>query len=204
LYLVRFARIGQMHLVHGYATLSLARLSLAGVFAAGLWLSHDEPGRRAPAVLLGSQTGASAAISGRARIVDGDSLVVDGVRVRLEGIDAPEAAQTCGGRVSARWSCGSAARAALAELVGGRHVRCTGSEYDSYGRALATCSAAGRELNAELVRQGLAWAFERYSHRYAALEAAARARGAGIWADDAEPPWAWRERHASGSSHALD
>ena len=75
--------------------------------------------------------------------------------MRLEGIDAPETGQTCGGRELSSWACGSAALEALARLVAGQHVSCTGSGYDAYGRLLASCTAAGRELNAEIagVRQ---------------------------------------------------
>ena len=126
------------------------------------------------------------------RGIDGDTLVVGGVRVRLHGIDAPEADQTCGGRELSRWPCGAAALDALAGLIAGQQIGCTGSSFDSYGRLLASCRAAGRELNAEMVRNGLAWAYVRYSQRYAALEADARSRLVGVWAGRTEPPWSYR------------
>ena len=44
-------------------------------------------------------------ITGIPRIVDGDSLVIDGVKIRLHGIDAPERNQTCGTDPN-RWDCG--------------------------------------------------------------------------------------------------
>ena len=169
---------------------------MAGVLAGGLWLSTPERRHLASVGHLGAAAnGASSiAVAGRGHAVDGDTLVIGGVRVRLEGIDAPETGQTCGGRELSSWACGSAALEALARLVAGQHVSCTGSGYDAYGRLLASCTAAGRELNAEMVRNGLAWAFVRYSQRYAALEAEARSRLIGIWRGSAEPPWSFRAR----------
>jgi endonuclease YncB( thermonuclease family) len=133
-------------------------------------------------------------IAGPGQAIDGDTLVVAGVRVRLHGIDAPEVGQTCGGRELSRWPCGAAARDALTGLIAGQDIGCTGSSFDTYGRLLASCRAGGRELNAEMVRNGLAWAYVRYSQRYAALEAEARSRIVGVWAGRAEPPWSYRAR----------
>lgn len=188
---------GRCTRVRGSASSSIARLVLAAAIAGGLWLSASDPLRPAPVSKTGLGAAPWAAV-GRARAIDGDTLLVGNGRVRLDGIDAPEAAQTCGRRDGASWACGSAARQALAELVAGQEVSCTGSDHDAYGRLIATCSALGRELNQELVRRGLAWAFARYSQRYVALEAAARARRVGVWAGEAQPPWTWRERRWTG------
>jgi endonuclease YncB( thermonuclease family) len=177
------------------ATLAIGRVLLAGVLAGGLWLSASEH----PRALVGHPDAdrniRPIAIAGRGRAIDGDTLMVDGRRVRLEGIDAPEAGQTCGGGGVSSWACGTAASDALAQLLAGQHVTCTGSGYDSYGRLLASCAVARRELNAEMVRSGLAWAFVRYSQRYAALEADARSRRLGVWRGTPEPPWDFRAKH---------
>src|SRR5262245_60918266 len=71
---------------------------------------------------------------GMARVVDGDTLVLDGERLRLQGIDAPELDQTCvvGDHVL---PCGRRARDALARLVA-ETVSCSGSRHDLYGRRL--------------------------------------------------------------------
>jgi endonuclease YncB( thermonuclease family) len=181
--------------VREYATSTIGRLGMAGVLAGGLWLSTPERPHPASGGHLGAANGAgSIAVAGRGHAVDGDTLVIGGVRVRLEAIDAPETGQTCGARELSSWACGTAALEALAGLVAGQHVSCTGSGYDGYGRLLASCTAAGRELNAEMVRNGLAWAFVRYSQRYAALEAEARSSLIGIWRGSAEPPWSFRAR----------
>ncbi|MGE0024452.1 MAG: thermonuclease family protein [Hyphomicrobium sp.] len=136
----------------------------------------------------------STIIAGRATVVDGDTLEIKGQRVRLEGIDAPEADQTCGGGWFGTWKCGRAASEQLRWLTGGRRVECEAAGYDKYGRVLGWCSADGRDINAEMVRSGYAWAFVKYSTRYEAVEAQARKAKAGIWKGEAEPAWEFRAR----------
>lgn len=138
--------------------------------------------------------GGSAILSGKATVIDGDTLEIAGERVRLEGIDAPESDQTCGGGWFGSWKCGRAATAQLRWLVGGRRVDCESGGRDKYGRVLAWCSADGRDINAEMVRTGHAWAFVKYSTRYETIEAEARKAKTGIWQGEAEPPWKFRER----------
>ena len=143
-------------------------------------------------------------LSGRARVVDGDTLDVGGVRIRLHGVDAPESRQTCvaGGR---RWACGERATRALAGLVGGRTVSCEERDRDRYGRAVAVCRVGGRDVNAWMVSQGLALAYRRYSRDYVGEEASARDARLGMWRGDFVPPWDWRrgERLAGNRSAAT-
>ena len=132
-------------------------------------------------------------ISGKARVVDGDTLAVAGQRVRLHGIDAPETRQTCR-RDGRKWACGKAATRAMRRLIGRNPVRCEVRDRDRYGRAVAACHAAGRDLQQQLVRQGLALAYRRYSTRYVPDEDAARAERAGLWSGEFEEPWNWRRQ----------
>jgi endonuclease YncB( thermonuclease family) len=153
----------------------------------------------APAFLIPLATQLSAKqaplVSGRASVIDGDTLEIEGRRIRLEGIDAPEAAQACGGGWFGTWKCGAAATAQLRWLVGGRRVDCESVGTDKYGRMLGLCTADGRDVNSEMVRTGHAWAFVKYSKRYEAVEAEARQQKVGIWKGEAEPAWSYRERH---------
>lgn len=124
---------------------------------------------------------------------DGDSLRIDGHRVRLHGIDAPEIEQMCtiGGRA---YACGERAGKALARLVEDGVV-CEIIEPDSYGRFLAHCrTGAGTSVGAAMVRAGWALAYRRFSRAYVADEAAAKREKAGIWAGDFTPPWVWRQQ----------
>ena len=137
-------------------------------------------------------------VAGVARVVDGDTVEIAGVTVRLLHIDAPETGQTCGSA-----PCGVTATAHLAGLIAGRAVVCVGDTRDAYGRLLAVCHAGGRDLNRAMVADGHAMVFRRYGDAYDADERAARAARRGLWAHgDPTPPWDFRARRwqAAGSA----
>ena len=147
--------------------------------------------------------GSDGLAEGIAQVIDGDTIVIGGTRIRLEGIDAPEAGQTCPRRWIGWWSCGSAATAHLARLIGSRPVNCAPRGHDKYGRMLAVCFVGGEDINAKMVRQGYAWAFVKYSTSYVREEALARAEGVGVWQGDATPPWEFRAgRWTAAEGHA--
>lgn len=134
-------------------------------------------------------------VSGVARIIDGDSLEVAGTRVRIFGIDAPEARQQCRDAKGESYACGREAARALDRLIGGRTVTCKPVTHDQYDREIATCEVVGRDLGDAMVRAGHARDYTRHSRgRYAAAEQEARAARRGIWAGDSEAPAAWRKR----------
>lgn len=190
-----------------YATRQLGRLVLAGTlaiglaFAGGTYARTPGAGTGAPANgTLPSVSGAPAAagsaqrplITGEARVIDGDTIELGGIKVRLEGIDAPESGQTCLTRLGQTWHCGAKASHALAHLIARQPITCEDLGRDKYGRTLGTCYAGSLNLNAEMVRIGYAWAFMRYSTAYVGLEAAARQARAGIWEGEAQPAWDYR------------
>lgn len=146
------------------------------------------------ALLLTAPTGALAGriIRGVPQVTDGDSLRIDGVRVRLHGIDAPESGQRCLDAEGAAWRCGRAATRALRARIDGGSVRCRRVGADSYGRTVARCSLRGRDLNAWMVKQGWAVAYRRYSTRYVRHERRARRASRGVWAGPMVMPWQWR------------
>lgn len=148
----------------------------------------------AAALLAVSASANGQALSGPVRAVDGDTLVMTGTRIRLFGIDAPEAAQTCD-RAGEAWACGSDAGAVLAGLVAGKQVSCTQRDRDDYGRVVATCTVGRVDLAAEMVGSGHAIAYRSYSDDYLPAEARARALGIGIWASQFDEPAAWRTAH---------
>jgi endonuclease YncB( thermonuclease family) len=147
------------------------------------------------AVAVQQVTGEAVSASpGAARAVDGDSLVINGERVRLWGIDAPELKQTCLAD-GATVPCGALAHGRLQDLIRGRRVDCAGIGKDRYDRLLAVCRTEGAlEINATLVREGHAYDFG----GYASEEAQARAARRGVWAGDNERPKAYRDRMRAG------
>ena len=126
------------------------------------------------------------------RIVDGDTLDIDGDRHRLAGVDAPERHQTCLDDAGARWACGRVATETLQALIGEGPVSCSTSSQDRYGRSVSSCSSGGADLGEALVRAGLAVNDRRYRPDRSAAEAAARDAGAGMHAGRFMPPWSWR------------
>ncbi|WP_322997541.1 thermonuclease family protein [Castellaniella sp.] len=130
---------------------------------------------------------------GRASVIDGDTLEIHGQRIRLEGIDAPESSQPCTHRETGQnWRCGQRSALWLSDLIGAKPVTCISTGTDRYKRVLAHCSVGGQDVGSEMVRNGWAMAYVRYSTRYEPEEAEARKSGAGIWATDFDPPWDWR------------
>ena len=126
------------------------------------------------------------------RIVDGDSLVVviDGqtVHVRLKEIDAPEIKQRFG----------KLSRQSLIEICAGKRAHVIWTEKDRNSRLLARVWCSGIDVNAEQVRRGMAWVFDRYVKdlNLYPLQGQARTQRVGLWADAAPtPPWHWREIH---------
>jgi endonuclease YncB( thermonuclease family) len=152
-----------------------------------------------------------APIVGRASVIDGDTIEIQGRRIRLQAIDAPESAQWCG-EGDGRWRCGKASAEALDALADGATVTCRQDPRDPedrYGRALARCEARGGDLGEALVRAGLAVAYGRYlDYRNGqprpykadmlAAEAEARAAKRGLWAGAFEMPWDWRAAKRAG------
>jgi endonuclease YncB( thermonuclease family) len=183
---------GRRHVLRPLGALALAGL-LAGVVSL-LPPTHE---------LQAARQATPGIIAGSARVIDGDTLVVGDTRVRLEGIDAPEAGQTCAAERGNSWACGQIATRELTALVDGKYVRCESGETDKYGRALAVCWVGNLEINAEMVRRGLAWAFVRYSSRLVNVEADARKRGIGIWQASNEPAWAFRAGRWSTAENAA-
>ena len=133
-------------------------------------------------------------ISGTPRIVDGDTLAIGEVKIRLEGIDAPETDQVCLDADAAKWACGVVARDRLIAHVNGRSIECKHTGTDRYGRTLAVCSVAGDDLNAWMVREGWALAFIRSSTVYVKEENKARTAKRGLWSGAFIAPWDWRHR----------
>lgn len=135
---------------------------------------------------------ASPELSGKViGISDGDTLTVlvdkKPVKIRLDGIDAPESRQ----------AFGTKARTKLSELAFGKIVRVEAKDKDDYGRTIGIVFADGVNVNAEMVKAGLAWHYKRYSmdSELDRLEREARQAKRGLWADKSPvEPWKYRIR----------
>lgn len=130
---------------------------------------------------------------------DGDTVVLVGrgtgrVTVRLYGIDAPETRKPD----SPGQPFGSQSKRVLMFKVLGKEVSAEVQDRDQYGRVVAVLQLAGRDINAEMVTEGLAWAYRQflsgpYASRYIQLEEQARRQHRGLWRDaNPQPPWEFR------------
>lgn len=132
-------------------------------------------------------------------VTDGDTVKVldagkNEIKVRLAEIDAPERGQPFG----------TASRKHLASIVHGEAVRVESNEKDRYGRVLGRIWHGDMDVNAEMVRSGMAWVYTQYSTdpSFAVLEADAKAAKRGLWADASPiPPWEWR-KEKRGKKHS--
>ena len=146
------------------------------------------------AVVAWLELGNRLEIVGHPQVVDGDSLVLEGERIRLMGIDAPELAQICN-RNAKVWMCGKAARSALRKHISSALVLCRSSGEDQFGRWLAICKMNDQEINAWMVEAG--WAVD--FGGYAIEEGKARRAKRGLWSGTFENPQEWRRNNQRDS-----
>ncbi|MDN5248920.1 thermonuclease family protein [Bartonella sp. TP] len=129
-------------------------------------------------------------VQGKPYLIDGDSIKVAGLEMRLMGMDAPEFLQKCGSP-GQEYFCGQEARKHLAQLINKRNIVCHYKKLDIYHRALALCFAGEILLNRQMVRDG--WAVSFYDYKLE--EKQARGEKLGIWSGPFELPKYWRRQH---------
>jgi endonuclease YncB( thermonuclease family) len=142
----------------------------------------------------------SADIIGEAEVTDGDTIIINDIRIRFTGSDAPESyffgkTQTCLDGKGREWECGNAATQKLKELINNQTVRCTDEGQDRYGRTLGICYVGDMDLQAEMVKSGMAVAYLRYSDRYEKEQNYAKKVKAGMWAGEFKQPEVWRREN---------
>ncbi|MBM3508070.1 MAG: hypothetical protein FJX64_10295, partial [Alphaproteobacteria bacterium] len=134
--------------------------------------------------------------SGPVRVLDGNTILVDGIKVRLDSIDAPELGQQCRAQGRA-YDCGELARGFLIDQVMGKRIHCTLFRREGDDRAYGHCRDADQPeaipLNERMIRAGWAMAERGITPRYAPLEAQASRERRGMWAGQFVAPARWRQ-----------
>jgi endonuclease YncB( thermonuclease family) len=143
-------------------------------------------------------------LSGIARVLDGDTIEVRGIHIRLNGIDAPESKQMCEAN-GQTYPCGEQATEALIVLLGARPVQCTEKGRDRNQRIIATCLVDSTDVGAWMVEHGQAVAYRKYSMEYVGAENRAHTAKLGIWSGTFDMPEDWRrQRTMQGMEKATE
>ena len=126
------------------------------------------------------------------KIVDGDTIHLNGDKIRFSGIDTPELKQTCI-KDGVKNPCGIIAKKILIDKIGSNKVECISEGKDRYKRTLAECFVNGESLSSYLVRSGYAFAYRKYSKKFIPDENYAKTNELGIWAMTFQYPWDFRK-----------
>lgn len=123
------------------------------------------------------------------KISDGDTITIltqqrKQIKVRFYGIDAPELKQPYGKK----------SKQFLANLIAGEVVEVEENGKDRYKRTIGTIYLNGADINAQMVANGYAWAYRKFSKKYTPQEGKAKSQKRGLWRDkEPIPPWEWRK-----------
>jgi len=126
------------------------------------------------------------------KIVDGDTIHLNGEKIRFTGIDTPELKQTCL-KDGVKDPCGVTAKQILIDKIANNNVECISEGKDQYKRILAECFVNNESLSSYLVRSGYAFAYRRYSEKFIPDEDYARANKIGMWSMEFDYPWDYRK-----------
>ena len=129
------------------------------------------------------------------KITDGDTIKVNGEKIRFSGIDTPELKQTCINKEGAKEPCGITAKQILTDKIGDNNITCVNEGKDQYKRTLAECFVNNESLSSYLVRSGYAFAYRRYSKKFILDEDYARLNKLGMWSMKFRYPWDWRKNN---------
>ena len=126
------------------------------------------------------------------RIIDGDTIHLNGDKIRFSGIDTPEINQKCK-KDEIDIPCGEIAKELLIKKIGNTVPICILEDKDQYGRILGECYIGEESLSSYLVREGFAFAYTRYSKKFVEDEQFAIQNKSGMWSMDFIFPWDFRK-----------
>ena len=132
--------------------------------------------------------------SNKAKVVDGDTIHLNGKKIRFSGIDTPELKQTCKKNDKIIY-CGIKAKKLLIDKIADQKVNCIEEGKDQYKRTLAECFVNDLSLSSYLVKKGYAFAYRKYSKKFIKDEDYARINSLGMWSMNFEFPWDYRRKN---------
>ena len=132
-------------------------------------------------------------IIGFPKIIDGDTIKINGISIRLHGIDTPERHQKCKDIDDNFYNCGEVATNQLRLIINEQQVKCEKKDKDRYKRIIGVCFSNEENLNALLVKKGMGIAYRYYSVDYVEEEEFAKKNKLGIWSGRFIEPYEWRK-----------
>ena len=146
-------------------------------------------------------------ISGKAHVIDGDTIKINKISIRLYGIDAPEKNQICQDLRGESYNCGLRSTRFLKNLIRtSTRVKCSYKNLDRYGRIIGKCISYTKvqnsnkiipfDLNYQMVATGHAVEYKRYSRgEYSKAEENAKRERKGLWKGEFDRPEKWRRKY---------
>tara|TARA_X000000950_G_scaffold159378_1_gene195250 strand:+ start:442 stop:933 length:492 start_codon:yes stop_codon:yes gene_type:complete len=138
------------------------------------------------------------------KVIDGDTIILNGEKIRFSGIDTPESyyrgkKQICNDD-NVEFYCGDVSKKILINKIGKNKVLCIKEKKpDRYKRILAECFVNNESLSKYLVRNGYAFDYAYYSKKkFAEDEKYAKENKLGFWKIEFEYPWIWRKKVRDG------
>ena len=128
------------------------------------------------------------------KITDGDTIKINGEKIRFSGIDTPELKQMCI-KNGVKNPCGIKAKEILTDKISNKKVSCIRDGKDQFKRTLAECFVNNESLSRYLVRSGYAFAYRKYSKKFIKDEDYARMKKIGMWSMEFDYPWDWRKKN---------
>ena len=128
------------------------------------------------------------------RVVDGDTIHLNGEKIRFTGIDTPELKQTCI-KEGVIYPCGVTAKEILIVKISDNKIKCISEGKDQYKRTLAECFVNDESLSSYLVRSGYAFAYRKYSKKFIFDEDYAKDNKIGMWSMEFQYPWDYRRNN---------
>ena len=132
--------------------------------------------------------------SSELKIIDGDTIHLNGEKIRFSGIDTPEIKQTCI-KNNEVIKCGIKDKELLIKVTENKKIDCVREGKDQYKRTLAECFVNELSLSSYLVKSGYAFAYRKYSKNFISDEDFARAHNRGMWSMNFEYPWDYRKKN---------
>ena len=128
------------------------------------------------------------------KIVDGDTIKINGEKIRFSGIDTPELKQICI-KQGLKKTCGVKAKKILIDKIADNKIVWIREGKDQYRRTLAECFVNNESLSSYLVKSGYAFAYRRYSKKFVPDEDYAKLNKIGMWSMEFDYPWDWRKKN---------